>query len=140
MEAIGSVSSIIAVVQVAGAVAKLCGGYIADVKDAPGDIARLQHQTATLGDVIRQLADFSDSKKTQSVSLSIQVMDSIRHCRDDLEKLHDKLQPKTRHKAMSQFGWRALKWPLSKNDVNEEMRRLESYLHIFNAALQLDHM
>jgi len=41
MEALGTVSSIIAVVQIAGSIAKLCGGYIADVKDADKDIKRL---------------------------------------------------------------------------------------------------
>ena len=33
-QSLGPVASIIAVVQIAGSVAKLCGGYIADVKDA----------------------------------------------------------------------------------------------------------
>ncbi|KAK5246711.1 hypothetical protein LTR20_007355 [Exophiala xenobiotica] len=139
METIGAVSSIIAVVQITGAIAKLCAGYIADVKNAPGDIARLQHQAAALGDVMQKLADISDPKKTQPVSLSIQVMDSIRHCRDDLEKLHETLKPKPGRKVMRQLFWRTLKWPLSKNDVDQEMKRLEGYLHIFNTALHLNH-
>ncbi len=41
---------------------------------------------------------------------------------------------------MSKFGLRALKWPLSKAEVKEEVNRLEGYLTIFNTALQLDHM
>lgn len=140
MEALGSVSSIITVAQVAGAVAKLCGGYILDVKDARQDIERLQKQTAALRDVVDRLSEMSDPKKSKSVSLSTHVMDSINRCLEDLQELHDRLQPKTKHKAMSKVGWRALKWPLSKSDVNEEMQRLEGYLAIFNTALQFGHM
>jgi uncharacterized protein YicC (UPF0701 family) len=140
MEALGSASSIIAVVQIAGSVAKLCGGYISDVKDARQDIERLQQKTATLRDVVERLAKIGDQTKTKPVSLPAHVIESLRHCLQDLQKLQDRLQPKTGQKAMSKLGWRALKWPLSKNDVNEEVQRLESYLTIFNTALQLDHM
>ena len=140
MEALASASSIIAVVQIAGSVAKLCGGYILDVKDARRDIERLQQKTATLHDVVERLAEMSDQTKAKPVSLPVHVMDSVSQCLEDLQKLQDRLQPKTRHKAMSKVGWRALKWPLSKNDVNEEVQRLEGYLTIFNTALQVNHM
>ena len=140
MEAVASASSIIAVVQVAGSVAKLCGGYILDVKDARRDIERLQQKTATLRDVVERLAEIGGQTKAKVISLPAHVMISVRQCLEDLQKLQDRLQPKARHKAMSKVGWRALKWPLSKNDVNEEVQRLESYVTIFNTALQLVHL
>jgi hypothetical protein len=140
MEALGSASSIITVVQIAGSVTKLCGGYISDIKDAREDIERLQQKTAALRDVVERLVEIGDQTKIKPVSLPAHAMESLRHCLRDLQKLQDRLQPKPRKKAMSKLGWRALKWPLSKNDVNEEVQRLEGYLAIFNAALQLDHM
>ena len=140
MEVLGSVSSVIAVVQIAGAIAKLCGGYIADVKDARQDIARLQQKTETLHDVLQKLVEANASKEPKRLNLSSSVLKSVDQCLQDLQKLQEKLQPKTRHKTMSRIGVRALKWPLSKTNVNEEVRMIESYLSIFNSALQLDHL
>ena len=138
MEALGSASSIIAVVQIAGSIAKLCGGYIADVKNASKDIERLQQKAMTLSDVLQKIAEVDNETKSQPLNLSDTVWKSIDQCLQDLKKLQEKLQPKTRHKTMSNLGLRALKWPLSKSSVNEEMRLMEDYLAIFNAALQLD--
>jgi Fungal N-terminal domain of STAND proteins len=140
MEALGSVSSIIAVVQIAGSVAKLCGGYIADVKDARQDIERLQQKAATLQAVLQRMDEANDRRNPKPLNLSDNVLESVDRCLKDLWKLQGKLQPKTRHKTMSKFGMRALKWPLSKDAVNEEVRTIEGYLTVFNAALQLDHM
>ena len=140
MEALGSVSSIIAVVQIAGSVAKLCGGYIADVKDARQDIERLQQKAATLRDVLQRMVKANDRTNPKPRNLSDDVLKSVDQCLQDLGRLQEKLQPKTRHKTMSRVGLRALKWPLSKSSVNEEVRMIEGYLAIFNAALQLGHM
>ena len=140
MEALASVGSIIAVVQIAGSVAKLCGGYIADVKDARQDIERMQQEVATLRDVLQRMAEASDRKNPKPLNLSTNVLESVDRCSKDLGSLQEKLQPNTRHKTMSKFGVRALKWPLSKASVNEEMGMIEGYLIIFNTALQLGHM
>jgi Fungal N-terminal domain of STAND proteins len=140
MEALGSVSSVIAVVQIAGSVAKLCGGYIADVKDARQDIERLQQKAATLCDVLQRLTEENDRTNSKLRKLSDNVLKSVDQCLQDLGKLQEKIQPKTRHKTMSRVGLRALKWPLSKSSVNEEVRMIEGYLAVFDAALQLDHM
>jgi hypothetical protein len=140
MEVLGSVSSIIAVVQVAGSIAKLCGGYILDVKDARQDVERLQQKATSLRDVLHEISDSSPGHGLKRHHLSANVLESANQCSKDLRKLQDKLEPKTRHKAMSKFGVRALKWPLSKHAVNEEVKMIEGYLTVFSAALQLDHM
>ena len=140
MEALGSVSSVIAVVQIAGSVAKLCGGYIADVKDARQDIERLQQKAAILRDVLQRLAEENDGTKLHPRLLSDNVLKSVNQCSQDLRRLQEKLQPKTRHKTMSRVGLRALHWPLSKYSVNQEVKMIEGYLAIFNVALQLGHM
>ena len=140
MEALGSVSSIIAVVQIAGSVAKLCGGYISDVKDARQDIERLQQKAATLRDVLEKLIEASDTTNQKPLNLSNEVIISIQQCSQDLARLQKKLRPKTGHKTMSRVGLRALKWPLSKASTNDDVRMIEGYLAVFNAALQFGHM
>ncbi len=125
MEALETTSSIIAVIQIAGSVAKLCGGYIADVKDAGKDIERLQHKTITLSNVLQRMIEVDSKTKSQPSNLSDNVWKSVGQCLQDLKKLQEKLQPKTRHKSMSRIGLRALKWPLSKSSMNEEMRLME---------------
>lgn len=39
---------------------------------------------------------------------------------------------------MKRFGMRALKWPLTSNEVDEKVKMLEGYLLVFNTALHLD--
>jgi hypothetical protein len=87
MEAVGSASSIIAVVQIASSVAKLCSGYISDVKDARRDIERLQQKTATLRDVVEKLAKIDDRSKIKPVSLPAHVMAAVHQCLQGLQKL-----------------------------------------------------
>jgi hypothetical protein len=140
MEALGSVSSIIAVVQIAGSIAKLCGGYISDVKDARQDIERLQQKAATLRDVLQKLIEASDMKNQTPLNLSNEVIISIKQCSQELARLQKKLQPKIGQKTMSRVGFRALKWPLSKASVNDDVEMIDGYLAVFNAALQLGHM
>jgi len=92
----------------------------------------------TLSDVLQRMVEVDNETMSQPPNLSDIVWNSVDQCLQDLKKLLEKLQPKTRHKTMSRIGLRALKWPLSKSSVNEEMRLMEDYLAIFNAALQLD--
>jgi hypothetical protein len=80
MEALGSASSIIAVIQLTGSVAKLCGGYIEDVKDARRDIERLLQKTATLCDALERLAQMADQTKARPLSLPAQVTNSLHQC------------------------------------------------------------
>jgi hypothetical protein len=109
MEAVASASSIITVVQIAASVAKLCGGYILDVKVARWDIERVQQKTAILRDVVEKLAKIDDQTQAKPVSLSAHVIAAVYQCLQDLQELQGKLQPKSKHNAMRKVGWRALK-------------------------------
>ena len=140
MEVLGSVSSIVAVVQISGSVAKLCGGYIGNIKNARQDVERLQRKAATLRDVLDRMAEASNKTNRKPLNLSNDMLKSLDQCSQDLRNLQKKLQPKPGHKTMSRIGLRALKWPFSKSAVNDEVKMIENYLTIFNAALQLGHM
>lgn len=50
-------SSVLLLLKVAGAIARLCGGDINDVKDARGDIIALQKAIAGLRGVLEKLAE-----------------------------------------------------------------------------------
>ena len=55
MEGLGAAASVIAVVQVAAEVAKLCGGYLHDVQHARQDIDRMRVKALALHDVLERL-------------------------------------------------------------------------------------
>jgi hypothetical protein len=97
-------------------------------QDARHDVERLQQKAATLRDVLQQLIEASDVKNRKPLNLSNEVMTSIKLCSDDLARLQKKLQPKTGHQTMSKVGFRALKWPLFKASVNDEVSMIEGYL------------
>lgn len=86
------------------------------------------------------MAEENDETDLNPRLLSDNVLKSVTLCSQDLGRLQEKLQPKTRHKTMSRVGLRALKWPLSKSSVNEEVKMIKGYLAIFNTALHLGHI
>jgi hypothetical protein len=73
MEALGSVSSVIAVVQIAGSLAKLCSDNSSDLKDPRYDIERLQQKAATLRDVLQIMAEANDRRNPKSLNLSAKL-------------------------------------------------------------------
>ena len=110
------------------------------MKNARQDVERLRREATTLRDVLDRMAETSDKKIRKHLNLSNDVLKSLDQCSQDLRNLQKKLQPKPGHKTMSRVGLRALKWLFSKSAVNDEVRWIENYLAIFNAAVQLGHM
>ena len=130
MEPLSTAASVIAVVQIAAEVAKLCGGYLRDVKNAPQDIERMKAKALALHDVLERLNnDTPDSNANET---------AVQQCLQDLKSLKVKLEPKRKRGPMKHFGLRALKWPFSSKEAEERMKALEGYLLIFNTALQLN--
>ena len=129
MEGLAAAGSIIAVVQIAAEISKLCGGYIRDVKHARGDIQRMESKVSALCGVLERFE--------KAPHLSINDATLIQ-CSKDLRSIKKKLEPLTKHKTIKRFGMRALKWPFTSKEVDEKVRMLEGYLHIFNTALHLD--
>lgn len=137
VESLVTLGSITASFQLAGTMVKLCSSYIADVKDARQDILRLQQKAAASYDVLQTIAEVNGRPNRKPLNLSADELALINQCSDHLRALQEKLQPKIRHRAMSKFGVRALKWPLSKFVVDDEVKTMERYLTVLNAALQV---
>jgi hypothetical protein len=129
MDGLGAAASVIAVVQIAAEVAKLCGGYIRDVQHARQDIQHMQSKASALHDVLERLRNSPQSNVSEV---------TIQQCSNDLKSIREKLEPKKRHAAIKRIGMRALKWPFTSKEVDEKVKALEGYLLIFSTALQLD--
>ena len=128
MEGLAGAASIIAVVQVAAEISKLCGGYVRDVKHASSDIQRMESKVAALCGVLEKIRKHPEMKANHA---------AIVQCGNDLQSIKEKLEPSTKHKAMKRFGIRALKWPFTSKEVDEKVKMLEGYLALFNTTLHL---
>ena len=129
MEPLGGATTVIAVIQVAAQVVKLCGGYIGEVKAAADEIERFKSKASILHDVLIKLKECPATANHQAV---------IKDCLTELESIKQSLQPSTAHKRMKRFGIRALKWPFSKKEADEKIARLDGYRNVFGTILQLD--
>src|SRR5271155_812474 len=126
MEGLGAAASVIAIVQIAAEVAKLCGGYLHDVQHARQDIERMKAKVSALHDVLGQLNNSPPSNTNKA---------AVQQCFNELKSLREQLEPKKRHAAMKRFGVRSLKWPFSSRQVDEKVQALEGYLLVFSTAL-----
>ncbi|KAJ5629423.1 hypothetical protein N7528_003080 [Penicillium herquei] len=139
MDIVSSISSVIAIVQLAGSLAQLCGGYIQKVKGARDEILTLQQSIegiqGTVSDLERLL-----SHDPQSLPSSSQLVSTIESCLSDLQGLEAKLDPHGGKgtKMMRKVGLRALKWPLKRGEVESMVQTLERYKSSFILSLQVD--
>lgn len=137
VDGLSAASSALAVIQVAGAVAKLCGGYIKDVKDAREDIIALQQAIAGLTGVLEKLSQLLQ-RPDSTLPVTSALEQNIASCHVTLKSLKESLNPGTGKKAMTKIGFRALKWPLKRPHVEKVMGDLERYKSSFTLSLQID--
>lgn len=140
MAGIGEAASVIAVIQITGQVAALCGGYLSKVKSAQADIEHVLEKTLTLQNVLQKIGEILEGPKADQLLISTSVSAAMRSCLSDLKDVEAKLSPGERQKAMSRFGLRALKWPITGDRLKETLQLLERYTTIFSAALSADHL
>ncbi|KAJ5936835.1 WD40-repeat-containing domain protein [Penicillium verhagenii] len=138
MDAISSASSVIAVIQLTGSIAKFCGGYIQEVKDARNEIFALQQAITGLEGTLQDLQKLLQSNNGTVLSTSSQVVSNMTECQADLRALEVKLDPGKGKKLMRKVGLRALKWPLKRAEVEGIVQKLERYKSSFLLSLQVD--
>jgi hypothetical protein len=139
MDGLSVAASVIAVIQVAGSIVKLCGGYIQDVKDARDDIIALRQSIKGLVSVLEKLAGVLDHPNSKFF-ITAALKDDIRTCLSTLEALEGKVDLGKGKKAMKKLGFRALKWPLKRSEVGRMMNDIERYKSSFSLSLQADQM
>ncbi|OQD86922.1 hypothetical protein PENSOL_c082G07194 [Penicillium solitum] len=138
MDGLSSAASVIAVIQVAGSLVSICGGYIQRVKHARDDIITLQRAAEGLRGILQGLLEFlKDSNKTR-LPTSPRLVGDITDCLSDLRALKGKLESKMGKRSMKKFGFRAWRWPLERAEVDGEVQKFERYKSSFLLSLQVD--
>lgn len=142
MEALGSVASVIAVLDLSAKVASLCFQYSKTVKAAKSDIERLQGELDRLKTVLEGARQLLESPNGARLQTSHQLHNALRGCSSKLTELETKLEKKVTtgntRKVMSRFGIRSLKWPLESKSVDGVVTSLARCRDTLSAALIID--
>jgi hypothetical protein len=138
MDGLSSAASVIAVIQLTGSLAELCGGYIQQVKDARDEILALERAIASLHGTLQDLQKLVQRNNEKALPTSLQLVSSIADCLSDLRALEARLDPGKGKRLMRKVGLRALKWPLKRKDMEGVIKNLERYKSSFILALQVD--
>lgn len=138
MEALSGAASVIAVIQVAGSIAQICGGYISKVKNANQDICHLQQEVSRLGEVLKTLYELLRGRDGGKLITSDALFHDVANCSSTLANLKKKIDPETTQNPMRKWGLRALKWPLQHAEVEKVISDIERYKSLFSLALQVD--
>lgn len=140
MDGLSSAASVIAVIQLTATLVKICGGYIQEVKDARDDIITLQRAITSLQRVLQDLQRFLQSNNDKVLPTSSRLDSNIAECLSDLQALEVQIDPGRGMKLMRRVGFRALKWPLKRTEIESVVQKLEGYKSSFTLSLQVDQM
>ena len=138
MDGLSSVASVIAVIQLAGSLVAICGGYIQEVNDAREQIINLQRAVTGLQRTIQDLQIFLQKNDENALPTSSQLIANVTDCLSDLRALEAKLDPGKGKKLMRKVGLRAWRWPLKRIEVENVIQKLERYKSSFLLSLQVD--
>lgn len=136
---IGLTASIIAVIQLTGALSTLTQGYISGVKRATSDRQKLVEELTSLGQVLEHLkVEITPAGCTGTIEKTMMLQGlevPLRNCRTELQALVTKMQPVKGLRG----AWRKLKWPLEEAETMQCIERVERYKTLFHFALTADH-
>lgn len=140
MDGLSSTASVIAVVQLAGSLVRLCRNYIKEVKGARNEIFALQQGIAGLQETLLSLHTFLQSNNGRTLPTSSRIISNVADCLSDLRDLGARLDPGKGKQLMRKVGFRALKWPMERAEVEGFLERLERYKSSFLLSLHVDQM
>ncbi|KAL2845461.1 hypothetical protein BJY01DRAFT_247722 [Aspergillus pseudoustus] len=132
-------ASILGVIELAGGVATVCGGYIIKVKHAQKDILRLNQEIVHLKGILEQLDKLRQEPGGEGLTTFQGVSNGLVECSLFLQNLGDKINPDSTQSKARRFGIiRALKWPLHSTEVDDTISRIMRYTSLFQSALSAD--
>ena len=142
MDGVSAAANVIAVIELAGSIAKVCGKYIIAVKNARSDIERLTKEVDGLSKVLVRLSELLHGPYAEKLSTS-EIAPNIYDCKQELCDLQEKLNhgltgKASAKKAMMKLGLRSLQWPLRTKEVDAFVRSLENWKQLFTLSLQID--
>ncbi|KAJ5646727.1 NACHT and WD40 domain protein [Penicillium lividum] len=138
MDGLSSAASVIAVIQLTGSLVKVCGGYIQEVKDARDEVIALQRAITGLEWILQDLQLLLQSNDENTLPTSSRLASNITDCLSDLQALEAKIDPGTGKKLMRKVGFRALKWPLKRTELEAVVQNLERHKSSFILSLHVD--
>ena len=140
MDPLSVTASVIAILQISGAIITICYDYRSRIKDAQKEASRIINDLNSLRHVLDSLfvllEDESEHKPVQRSALDKLVGDDgpLGRCLVELNVLEKKLKPKE--------GWRAAKasilWPLNNSDVKKVLQDIDSTKSTIQLALAAD--
>ncbi|OQE36875.1 hypothetical protein PENCOP_c011G00746 [Penicillium coprophilum] len=138
MDGLSSAASVIAVVQLAGSIVKLCGSYIQGVRVARDDISELKQAVTSLLGVLQQLEVLLQGPHISKRFISQTLEGPITECCSSLAALEVTIDPGRGDSFMRKFGLRAWKWPLKRIEVDKIIQDIERYKSFFTLSLTID--
>ena len=142
MDGLSAAASVIAVIQISESVASLCSQYLTAVKNAKPNIERLQGELGRLKTVLEGAQQILEGPNGATLRTSQRLRDGLGGCSLQLNELGNRLKEKLNlgktGKVMSRFGFRALKWPFEKEEVDSIIQILKGYRDTLSAALGID--
>ncbi|KAB8293705.1 hypothetical protein EYC80_009191 [Monilinia laxa] len=137
-EALGIVSSVIAVIDLSVKVTLRCSEYYTNVKNARDDIGRLQNEAQGLKAILERVCSICDGTNGVRLQDPQGLRKGVEDCQKQLAQLEAKLEPRGINKLMSHFGKRALKWPFKSKEVDSLIKKLENCKANISFSLQVD--
>ena len=138
MDGLSSVASVIGVIQLTGSIVKICSGYLQEVKSAREDIIALQRSVAGLEGTVQTLKKIILGPHGKLLSNSLSLINDISDCLLELAALEKRIDPRGGQELMRRIGFRALKWPIKRAQVDKIIQNLEKYKTSFILSLEVD--
>lgn len=140
MDPLSLTASIIAVVQISGAIISLCYEYRTGVKDAAKEATRITEELKSFQDVLERLLKLAEvevaraSSRLQTIQPLLEPGGVLSRCQDDLKALQLKLAPETGVKMLM----KKLKWPLTEKEVKKAIEDVARARETISLALITD--
>ena len=138
MEAIGSIASITALIELSASVLKYCVRYLHAVKNASADIARLQNEVIDLKSALQRMKDYVDGPNGPRLQSASNILDALNTCSTQLSILNNKLSARKSYRLMDRLGLQSLAWSFDSKEVNQVITDLERSKSTLLLSLQLD--
>jgi ankyrin repeat domain-containing protein 50 len=141
MDGLSVAASVIAVIQISSQILDLCRTYYINVKDARRNIERVRTEITSLQDVLTNVIDLTgdpNSSSLRTLNILNQEDGLIQQCQLELADLAAKLEPREDKSRMRQFGLRALKWPLTTQEVDKLLVTIGRHKASLTLALTTD--
>ncbi|KAF3935356.1 hypothetical protein ABW19_dt0209518 [Dactylella cylindrospora] len=145
MDGLSTAASVIAVMQLAAAVAKVCGKYLLEVKNAKKDIEEIKAQSEAVAKLLNRTSKLLEGPHKEKLDTSQDFIASLSDCESELKALQQKLEEdfttqalKKRNRLFSRFGAKDFKWPFSKIEIDRVVGQLEKLQQSIDRSLQID--